>query len=50
MPAKAQELWIQLGGPQVVSAQRFGDLGALDPTGWRVRKGAPLFPKAEAAP
>jgi methionyl-tRNA synthetase len=49
MPGKAQELWRQLGGAQVVSAQRLADLGALDVTGWRVSKGEPLFPKAVAA-
>jgi methionyl-tRNA synthetase len=48
MPAKAQELWMQLGGPGAVESQRFAELGALDPTGWRVTKGAPLFPKPAA--
>jgi methionyl-tRNA synthetase len=45
MPGKAQELWLEIGGPQVVSAQRFDGLGALDVRGWQVRKGDPLFPK-----
>jgi methionyl-tRNA synthetase len=45
MPAKAQELWVQLGGTGAVGDQRFGDLEALDVTGWRVKKGASLFPK-----
>jgi methionyl-tRNA synthetase len=45
MPAKAQELWEQLGGPGVVSDQRFDHLSGLRAAGWRVRKGAPLFPK-----
>jgi methionyl-tRNA synthetase len=49
MPGKAQELWLQLGGPQVVSAQRFGGIGALDVIGWRVRKGEALFPKEAPA-
>ena len=45
MPGKAQALWVQLGGPQTASAQRFSEIGALDVSGWRVRKGDPLFPK-----
>jgi methionyl-tRNA synthetase len=45
MPEKAQALWEQLGGPGVVSEQRFGGLAALDPTGWGVKKGEGLFPR-----
>ncbi len=45
MPSKAQELWAQLGGPGRVEDQRFTDVDSLDVTGWRVAKGAPLFPK-----
>ncbi|HEY2064734.1 MAG TPA: methionine--tRNA ligase [Gemmatimonadaceae bacterium] len=45
MPAKAQELWVQLGGPGVVSEQRFSALATLDAAGWTVRKGPSLFPK-----
>jgi methionyl-tRNA synthetase len=45
MPAKAAELWAQLGGPGEVTEQRLGGLAPLDPTGWRVHKGASLFPK-----
>jgi methionyl-tRNA synthetase len=45
MPGKAQELWLHLGGSGIVSSQRFDGFGALDVTGWRVRKGEPLFPK-----
>jgi methionyl-tRNA synthetase len=48
MPAKAAELWTQLGAPGVVADQRFDDLARLDATGWRVSKGAPLFPKQQA--
>ncbi len=48
LPNKAQELWRQLGGPGDVHAQRFAALAALDVTGWRVTKGAPLFPKPPA--
>lgn len=49
VPNKAQELWEQLGGPGAVNDQRFDSLGRLDVTGWRVKKGEPLFPK-EAKP
>jgi methionyl-tRNA synthetase len=45
IPAKAEELWRQLGGPGTAAEQRFSGLDRLDPTGWRVAKGAPLFPK-----
>lgn len=45
MPNKAQELWQQLGGPGCVEDQRFGNLDALNITGWHVAKGASLFPK-----
>ncbi len=47
MPGKAQALWAQLGGPGAVADQRFGAFDALDPAGWRVARGDPLFPKAE---
>ena len=52
MPGKAEELWTQLGAPGRASAQRLDDLAALDGAGWRVQKGAPLFPRpaAPAAP
>ena len=49
MPGKAEELWGQLGGPGSVTEQRFAALKSLDPTGWRVGKGAALFPR-EAKP
>jgi methionyl-tRNA synthetase len=45
VPVKAQELWEQLGAPGRVDAQRLDDLKALSVEGWRVKKGAPLFPK-----
>src|SRR5262249_9940091 len=45
MPTKSQELWEQIGGRGNVSDQRFSDLESLDVTGWRVAKGASLFPK-----
>jgi methionyl-tRNA synthetase len=48
MPERAQELWRQLGAPGSVHAQRIGRAQPpLDPTGWRVIRGAPLFPKDE---
>ena len=49
MPAKSQELWESLGGPGQASAQRLDDLMRLDPTGWRVTKGASLFPREQPA-
>jgi methionyl-tRNA synthetase len=47
MPAKSQELWESLGGPDDVSKQRLGALERLDPVGWRVRKGPALFPRQQ---
>jgi methionyl-tRNA synthetase len=49
MPVKAQELWEQLGGPGIVTEQRFGGLAALDAAGWTVKKAGSLFPKARPA-
>jgi len=46
VPNKAQEAWEQLGGPGRVDAQRLDALGVLAANGWRVKKGAPLFPKS----
>jgi len=48
VPEKAEQLWRQLGAPGRVSDQTFASVADLDPTGWRVQKGAPLFPKEEA--
>ena len=48
VPNKAEELWRQLGAPGRVSDQRFDALAGLDATGWRVRKGPPLFPREVA--
>jgi hypothetical protein len=36
---------VQLGGPGRVEDFRFTGVNALDVTGWRVAKGASLFPK-----
>ncbi len=50
MPGRAEELWRQLGGPGSVHDQRLGPMaGPIDPTGWRVVRGAPLFPKPAEA-
>ncbi len=45
MPGKAELLWQQLGAPTALPAMRFADLMAMDPAGWRVRKGEALFPR-----
>jgi methionyl-tRNA synthetase len=44
-PDKAEELWRRLGAPGSVHAQRFASLEEIDPAGWRVEKGAPLYPR-----
>ena len=49
IPEKSEELWRQLGAPGRVADQRFDGLASIDPAGWRVAKGAPLFPKEAAA-
>jgi methionyl-tRNA synthetase len=45
MPEKSAQMWRQVGGPGELGAQRFSNLMSLDPTGWSVTKGEPLFPK-----
>jgi methionyl-tRNA synthetase len=49
VPNKARELWAQLGAPGRIEDQRFDTLMNLDATGWKVRKGEPLFPKPPPA-
>jgi methionyl-tRNA synthetase len=49
IPTKTQELWERLGAPGRIEDQRFDSLMQLDATGWRVRKGDPLFPKPATA-
>jgi methionyl-tRNA synthetase len=49
MPERTEELWRQLGAPGSVHEQRFAGVGGVDPAGWRVTKGAPLFPKGVPA-
>ena len=48
MPGKAQELWTQLGAPGTVLEQRYSRMTAIDPTGWKVTKGAGMFPREPA--
>ena len=50
MPRKASELWQSLGAPDRLDAMTFKRAESLDATGWRVKKGPPLFPKRESAP
>lgn len=49
-PGKAEELWASLGAPGKVADQRFARLASLEVTGWKVRKGASLFPKQDPGP
>ena len=49
MPRKAEELWQSLGASEDIASMTFKRVEALDPTGWRVKKGTPLFPKRETA-
>jgi methionyl-tRNA synthetase len=45
MPEKASELWSQLGAPGSVHEQSLSAASSIDPTGWNVTKGNPLFPR-----
>jgi methionyl-tRNA synthetase len=47
MPTRGQDLWERLGAPGRVIDHSFDEVAALDPTGWRVTKGDPLFPKEQ---
>ena len=47
MPAKCEELWQMLGAPGSVSELTLQTLKELDPAGWQVTKGSPLFPKED---
>lgn len=49
MPSKAQELWEALGAPGSLGDQRLSRLHELGAAGWRVTKGASLFPKESSA-
>lgn len=48
MPSRCDDLMRQLGGP-AFTAEAMTALasGGLDPTGWRVTRGAPMFPKRQ---
>ncbi|HEX6535532.1 MAG TPA: methionine--tRNA ligase [Gemmatimonadaceae bacterium] len=52
IPAKSGELWTQLGAPgsvdRTTALHATGPRDPLDPSGWRVSKGAPLFPREKA--
>jgi methionyl-tRNA synthetase len=48
LPSKAEDLWRDLGAPGEASRQRYAGVGSLDPAGWKVHKGAPLFPKEQS--
>lgn len=47
MPNKCEQLWKMLGAPGSVTELTVEKLKSLDPAGWRVSKGNPLFPKEE---
>ena len=47
MPVKSQELWESLGAPGRLETRKSFDLETIDVTGWKVTKGAGLFPKPE---
>jgi methionyl-tRNA synthetase len=50
LPERAEALWHQLGAPGSVHSVRLGPTASpIDPTGWRVSKGEPLFPKSGTA-
>jgi methionyl-tRNA synthetase len=49
MPERTENLWRQLGAPGSVHEMRFDSLSSLDCSGWKVSRGAPLFPKEQAA-
>ena len=48
MPEKCEQLWRRLGAAESLGSvhdQRFATVHDLDPTGWRVQKASPLFPR-----
>jgi len=47
MPRKMEDLWERVAGER--SLPTLDELSALDPSGWRVEKGSPLFPRPEVA-
>jgi methionyl-tRNA synthetase len=50
MPERAEALWTQLGAPGRAADQRHAALPELDGRGWRVQRGAALFPRPESGP
>jgi methionyl-tRNA synthetase len=46
IPGAAERLWQSLGAPGSVHDQRLDRVRRIDPTGWRVTRSAPLFPRA----
>lgn len=50
MPERSQILWESLGGASQVSEVVMAEVPTLDVGGWRVTKGAPLFPRPVAEP
>jgi methionyl-tRNA synthetase len=50
MPVRCADLWRTIGGPGDVHEVGVAQLAALDAGGWRVQKGAPLFPRPESTP
>jgi methionyl-tRNA synthetase len=45
LPAKADQLWRTLGGPDSVHDQQFPELDTIDPAGWEVTAEVALFPR-----
>lgn len=45
MPERSAALWAMIGAPGDAQTHGFDALDALDPGGWRVHKGEPLFPR-----
>ena len=45
MPERSEELWRQIGGGGLAAEQRLDKPGEPSCTGWRVKKGEPLFPR-----
>jgi methionyl-tRNA synthetase len=50
MPGRCADLWRMIGAPGAVHSVGFAQLATLDAGGWRVQKGAPLFPRPESTP
>jgi methionyl-tRNA synthetase len=46
IPGAAERLWQSLGAPGSVHDQRLDRVRRIDPTGWRVTRSAPLFPRS----